>query len=325
VGGTGVETTAGWLGPADREAVERLLDTVAMEDGVMPLSEDARLAVAHGREGGTHLLSRGHVDGPADGTGELGVFGYAFVGPADEQGGRVAELCVVPHARRHGRGTALVEAAVDVMSGDATLSAWAHGALPEAGRLATHLGFTPVRELRLMEVDLANVPAPREAPEGTVIRTFQPGRDEEAWLELNAAAFAHHPEQGSWTRRDLDERMAEPWFDPAGFFLAERAGRLAGFHWTKVHAEGDSRSGGRPVGEIYVLGVAPDSGGHGLGRVLALAGLHHLRSLGGSSRQGLDTVILYVEGDNSPALHLYESLGFHARSVDVLYERRKSG
>ena len=331
MGGTSVETTAGRLGPADREAVERLLDAVAAADGVMPLSEDARLSVAHGREGGTHLLSRGHEDG----AGRLEVLGYAYVGPADEDGGRVAELCVVPHARRQGRGSALVEAAVSVAgegiggggeaSGPAVLSAWAHGDLPEAGRLAVELGFTPVRELRLMELDLANVPDPREAPDGVTVRTFRPGQDEEAWLELNAAAFAHHPEQGSWTRRDLDERTAEPWFDPAGFFLAERAGRLVGFHWTKVHAEGDSESAGRPVGEIYVLGVAPDSGGGGLGRTLALAGLHHLRALGQARYPGLSTVILYVEGDNAPALHLYESLGFHARSVDVLYERRKSG
>ncbi|HEY3868526.1 MAG TPA: mycothiol synthase [Actinocrinis sp.] len=316
-----VEAIAGRLTPDDREAVERLLETVAAADGVMPVNENARLAVANGREGATHLLWRGHVNG----AGEPGVFGYAFMGPADEDGGRVAELCVAPHARRHGIGTALVEAAVDAAPGDGALSAWAHGDLPEAGRLAVHLGFTPIRELRIMELELAKVPAESPAPEDTVIRTFRPGQDEEAWLELNTAAFAHHPEQGAWTRRDLDERMTEPWFDPAGFFLAERAGRLVGFHWTKVHAATDAENGGRPVGEIYVLGVAPDSGSRGLGRALALAGLHHLRSLSGQMQQGMDTVILYVEGDNAPALHLYEALGFHTRSVDVLYEGRKSG
>jgi mycothiol synthase len=148
------------------------------------------------------------------------------------------------------------------------------------------------------------------------IRAFQPGQDEAAWLALNAAAFAHHPEQGRWTERDLAERMAEPWFDPAGFLLFERDGRLVGFHWTKVHPAGEYGPG--PVGEIYVLGVHPDAAGAGLGRLLADAGLNHLAQL------GLRSVVLYVDGDNDPALRLYASLGFRTRSVDGLYERPRS-
>ena len=56
------------------------------------------------------------------------------------------------------------------------------------------------------------------------------------------------------TRADLDERMAEPWFDPAGFFLAERDGELLGFHWTKVHPD-------PALGEVYVVGHRPGRAG----------------------------------------------------------------
>jgi mycothiol synthase len=117
--------------------------------------------------------------------------------------------------------------------------------------------------------------------------------------------------------------MAEDWFDPAGFFLAEPADAvpdgdssvdsppLLGFHWTKVHR------GDPAYGEVYVVGVSPVAQGSGLGKALTLTGLHHLRSL------GLGEVILYVESDNAPAIAVYRGLGFsHAdQDTDVMYLR----
>ena len=146
-----------------------------------------------------------------------------------------------------------------------------------------------------------------------------PGTDEEAFLALNAEAFAGHPEQGRMTRADLDQRMAEPWFDPEGFFVAEAradgaaaaAGDLLGFHWTKVHP------GEPPHGEVYVVGVSPRAQGLGLGRLLTLTGLHHLAA------RGLREVVLYVESDNAPAIAVYSRLGFTHADADthVMYRR----
>ncbi|MFD0785094.1 mycothiol synthase, partial [Micromonospora azadirachtae] len=140
----------------------------------------------------------------------------------------------------------------------------------------------------------------------------QPGADDDAWLALNARAFAEHPEQGRWTADDLRVRLAEPWFDPAGFLLAveESTGRLLGFHWTKVH----ERPGSARIGEVYVLGVDPTAHRGGLGRVLTAAGLTYLRD-----RRGLDRVMLYVDESNSPAVALYERLGFLRWSAHVNY------
>ena len=93
-----------------------------------------------------------------------------------------------------------------------------------------------------------------------------PGRDEEAWLALSADVFAEHPEQGRLTRLDLDRRMSEPWFDPAGFLLAERGAELVGYHWTKVHGGSADHHDHEPLGEVYVVGVARSERGTGLGR-----------------------------------------------------------
>jgi mycothiol synthase len=128
---------------------------------------------------------------------------------------------------------------------------------------------------------------------------------------VNAAAFADHPEQGGWTRAELEHREAQPWFDPAGFFLAVRAGHLAGFHWTKIHAPPDA---GEPTGEVYVVGVHPTEQGTGLGKALTLAGLHYLRG------REIQSVMLYVDGENTAAIRLYESLGFAQAATDVMYE-----
>jgi mycothiol synthase len=110
---------------------------------------------------------------------------------------------------------------------------------------------------------------------------------------------------------NLAERMAEPWFDPEGLLVAEdRDGTMLGFHWTKQHSP--------DLGEVYVVAIAPEAQGRGLGRVLTLAGLHHLAG------RGVAEVLLYVESDNDPAVALYSRLGFGhaAHDTHVMYRRR---
>ena len=213
-------------------------------------------------------------------------------------------------------------ARLEQLSGSRTLSVWAHGDLPEATALAARRGYRRARVLLQLRRDLAGVdPDPRPAlPEGVRVQPFRPGRDEDAWLRLNARAFATHPEQGRWTADDLRLRQLEPWFEPAGFLLAWRGdpddgGVLLGAHWTKVHPPGDVED--RPVGEVYVLGVDPEAQGLRLGRALTDLGLAHLRS------RGLGEVLLYVEEANAAAVRLYQSRGFRRHSADVSWRRER--
>ncbi|MFF5343054.1 mycothiol synthase [Streptomyces althioticus] len=284
------------LDQAQVDAVLALLDEAARADGRQAVSEQGRLQLRGGeREGVSHLLLTAGEE----------LVGYAQLEDTDPVEPPAAELVVHPSYRGQGHGRALGTALL-AASGK-RLRVWAHGGHSAARHLAQVLGLTLFRELRQMRRPLANLDLPDPVlPEGVTVRTFEPGRDDAAWLALNAAAFAHHPEQGSLTQRDLDDRKAQPWFDPAGFFLAEDDGRLVGFHWTKVHAaEG--------LGEVYVLGVAPGAQGGGLGRTLTTIGLRHLAD------QGLPTAMLYVDADNKAAVSVYERLGFVTHETDLMY------
>ncbi|GAA2012491.1 mycothiol synthase [Catenulispora yoronensis] len=294
------------MSEADVAAIRALAGAAEQADGVAPLPEQVLLQLKH-QSGADiwHFVAR-RLSGRSS---EL--IGYAILDKTELEEGPSAEVVVAPSSRRQGVGGALLDALrMKVRRTDPPLRVWAHGGLPAAAALAAKRGLEPVRELWVMARPPAEVP-PAPAIEGVTVAAFRPGTDDEAWVELNARAFAHHPEQGSMTVADLRARMAEPWFDPAGFFLAWRDGKLVGFHWTKVHDH--SAYGQGPVGEVYVLGVDPSEQGRGLGKALTLIGLAHLRE------RGLGTVILYVEGDNGPAVAVYSKLGFTRRSADIMY------
>lgn len=270
-------------------AVLDLAEEAAGADGVRPIGESALLRL---RDGAGAVLA--YDDDTLAGVAVLD--------------GDAGELAVRPAFRRRGHGRALATALAGQVE---RLNVWAHGELPGAVALAGALGFERFRALWKMERP-SGAPLPEvTVPPGVRLRTFTPGRDEDAWVRVNARAFAHHPEQGRWTRADLERREREPWFSAEGFFLAERedgdeAGGLLGFHWTKVHDDG-------PIGEVYVVGVDPSAQGLGLGRVLTVTGLRHLES------RGLPAVMLYVDESNTAATALYTKLGFELRSTDAMY------
>ncbi len=296
------------IGQLDESAARQVLDLVRQAtdtDGVGPLSEHVMLHLRYGGDPRARnvLVCR---------DGRLA--GYAHLDPTDPVAGPSGELVIAPADRGRGLGLALARALV-AEAGDRPLRLWAHGDLPAAARLAAAAGFGRSRVLWQMRRSLrARIGNPVLA-DGISVRTFRPREDEDAWAGLNARAFAQHPEQGNWTRSDLELREREPWFDPAGFFLAERAGKVVGFHWTKIHGAGEEPGAGAhdPIGEVYVVGVDPAERGSGLGRALTLVGLRYLRS------RGLLEVMLYVDESNAAAIRLYQSLGFTHWDSDVMF------
>jgi mycothiol synthase len=289
----------------EQQGVRELVSAATDFDGVAPVGEQVLRELGHDRT--EHLL----VAGPQPGT----IAGYLNLSPPRDDGAGMAELVVHPDARRRGIGAAMGRAAVAKTAGSNQF--WAHGTLEPARATASALGLVAVRELVQMRRSLRGIGDPVPPVSGVQIRSYQGSTDDAELLRVNNAAFAYHPEQGGWTEADLAERRGEPWFDPAGLFLAfgapdsDEAGTLLGFHWTKVHPD-------RPgLGEVYVLGVDPSAQRRGLGQALTAIGIQYLaRRLSGSAEP---TVMLYVESDNTAAVRTYERLGFTTYSVDTAY------
>ncbi len=268
-----------------------------MPTATKPLSDHLWLDLVNGgRNGFIGVIARDDGDVP---------IAYAQASRANSSW--MLELVVAPSHRDDlsAIGSELIGAALDVIGaeGGGRVDWWVFEAAPEYDALAEAVGLQPERRLSQMRR-----PLPTDERPTIETRAFVPGADEDAWLAVNNRAFAEHREQGGWDRDTLVMREREPWFDPAGFLLHERDGRLAGFCWTKLHTDHDPA-----LGEIYVIAVDPDFQGLGLGKQLTLAGLDSI------ARRGITVAMLYVDADYTAGVRLYEKLGFTVHRTDRAY------
>ena len=285
--------------PELESRLEELAEQAERVDGMAPLSEQFLNGLTDSRLQHRHLVA--WVDKKPCGVAGLD--------------GSTAELFIAPDFRGQGYGALLYDAAAETPN----LQAWAHGNLPAAQALAHSRGRQVTRKLVVMGIggeELAAVARPEDVPLTALnysesVAKWGQEFVEEQWLKANNEAFSWHPEQGGWDIDRLHRGMEADWFDPADLlFLWDTAGDpvLAGFHWTKWHAE---EAPG--FGEVYVVGLAADYRGKKLGGPLLQIGLRRM------VEKGAQRVILYVEADNDPALKAYERLGFKVDEEHVVW------
>jgi mycothiol synthase len=275
--------------------IANLLDASRDHDGHAPLGEHKWLDLHSGKDGFAGIV--------AEDDGE--VVGYAHLSRHGPGWGLEA---VVHPKHRHGPiSDELIRRALDVVKaeGGGHVHYWVFRPDESRERLAQELGFRAGRDLLHVCVPLpVDYHAP--LPPGIRLRAFEPGRDDEAWLDVNNRAFADHPEQSAWDEAMLERRMKEQWFDPNDFLIATDDAGIAGFNWTKLYRV-------RGEGEIYVIGVDPNRPASGLGKALLVAGLQHM------ARKGMHTCCLYVDEANEKALAMYDKFGFKEDHRDRAY------
>lgn len=288
-------------------AIRHLLDETTRIEGHAPIGEHKMAHLAIGAEDWDGILAH-----EAD-----HLIGYAHLrwNPAGSDPRLAVEVVVHPDHREQGVQTALLDATRSTVAraGGGRLFLWVHRVEDARDTLAHRMGFQVQRELAFMRRAAEPASAALTPRRGVTIRTYAGPADDEAFLEVNNAAFPDHPENGGWDAADLAARRQLPWFDPDGLFMAfAEDGKPLGFHWTKWHThDGDGAVHG-PLGEVYVLAVHPRAQGLGLGRLLLREGMRHL------ARRS-DTIVLYVDCADEGPVGLYASEGFETVYREVCF------
>ena len=284
------------------EQLAELVEAAMQVDGHEPIGEHKFLRMKHGGDLALGMLAM-------EGNRLVGYAHTITFGEGAER--RVScEVVVHPDARRRGIGARLIARVIEHAESQAArqLDVWAYNDSPVSKHFAERFGLTAGRQLMHMHRHPGEPPY-IATPDSASIRAFMRGVDEQALLDLNNHIFEGHPENGAWTMDDVMARTAQPWFRTDDVLMLEVDGRLAGFCWLKVEERGDEGY----IGEIYVIGTAPEYQGMGLGRFLLSRALSHLHE------RDVVAVAVYVDQSNTRGVALYWSLDFHHHHVDVCY------
>lgn len=232
--------------------------------------------------------------------------------------GVIRSLRIDEDDRRRGRGTVAALAAEEVLRGwgcrqiTVSVPAGATAVL----RLATVLGYT--ERGRNMVKELPAGPGP-ELPDGTLGRPMTEAEYRE-WLAAAIDSYAQNwidrgvpePEARAKSEADHQDKLpdglatGDTWIS---VLVAE--GAVVGHVWVALNEVRPGEQGAY----VYDVAVAEELRGRGHGRALMLLAERVARTDAGMSLLGL-----HVFAGNTPALGLYESLGYRPTEVHLFKE-----
>jgi mycothiol synthase len=274
--------------PPTREEVDAILDAVnAHTVGLYGIAETSRNDVLA-------WLDAPNLDAELDirlvVLPDGSVAGYGDVSDDDQEHRRYwLDVRMRPGQAGSALLQALEQRALETAGPGAVVRGFVHGTDEETRRLFKAHGYRVIRHSLRMAIELdAELPVP-VWPEGSSVRTFEPGVDDERVYEAHQQAFADHWEFSRMPYEEWRHWLLRPPFDPSLWWLARDGEEIAGVCLCRPELTGEPDKGW-----VSVLGVRPRWRRRGL----ALALLTH--AFAKFRRRGKARVGLGVDAETRP-------------------------
>lgn len=140
------------------------------------------------------------------------------------------------------------------------------------------------------------------------IRPFNEGPDDETFIRLYNAGFSDYEDNRKMTLEELKKTREAPNYDPAGLFLAESDGEVAGMVEAFVDKYREDKRG-----FVRSLTVFPQFRKRGIAKKLVAKALESLKD------RGMQVAEAWAQTDREACMHIYESFGFRqVRAIDMM-------
>jgi len=198
-------------------------------------------------------------------------------------------------------------------AGPRFLEAKAYNTQPRAEELLLSEGYTPVRHFFDMVRPLAEVVPAAPLPPGLAVRPVAPAHYRAVWDAMREA-FAGCWGNPLFVEDDYARWQADAEFQPDLWQVAWEGDQIAGMVLNFIDADRNARYG-RQRGHTEDINVRVPWRRRGLARALILRSLALLRA------RGMTEAALNVDTANTPALELYEALGYRPVRRSTAYRK----